>query len=61
MKYSELKRKLRKAGCYRVKDKGGHEKWYSPITNRHFWVPRHDGQEVKPDTLNSILKQAGLK
>ena len=61
MKYAELKRDLRKAGCRKVKDKGGHEKWYSPITNRHFWVARHDQEEVPLGTLQRILKESGLK
>lgn len=61
MKYSELKRRLRKAGCYKVKEGANHEKWFSPITKQFFRVPRHDSQEVKPATLESILKAAGLK
>ncbi|HCM91720.1 MAG TPA: hypothetical protein DIS78_04040 [Lachnospiraceae bacterium] len=27
----------------------------------NFRVPRHDSKDVKPGTLNSILKDAGLK
>ena len=61
MKYSELKRRLRKAGCRKVKECANHEKWFSPITQEYFFVPRHDSQEVKPATLESILKAAGLK
>lgn len=61
MKGSELKRKLKKADCYKKSEDTNHEKWYSPITNKSFWIPRHDSQEVHPDTLHSILKAAGLK
>ena len=61
MKGSELKRKLRKAGCCKVSEDTNHERWYSPITDRKFWIPRHDSQEIKPATLHSILKAAGLK
>ena len=63
MKYSELKRMLRQAGCYELKRSGRqpHEKWYSPITGKKFPVGRHDHEEVKPGTLDSILTDAGLK
>lgn len=61
MKGSELKRKLRKAGCYLEEQGTNHEKWFSPITQKHFWVPRHDSQEVHPKTLHKILKDAGLE
>lgn len=61
MKYSELKRMLRKAGCYKVSEGKKHEKWYSPITGKKFPVGRHDHEEVKPGTLDSILTDAGLK
>lgn len=61
MRYSELKRKLRRAGCYKVHEDANHEKWFSPITQKHFWVPRHDSQEVNPKTLHKILKDAGLE
>ena len=61
MKYSELKRLLRKAGCYFREEGGNHEKWYSPITKRQFVVGRHDSEEVRPGTLHAIKKQAGIK
>lgn len=61
MKGSELKRLLQKKQCYFKKNSGEHEKWYSPITNRSFYVPRHDSKEVSPGTLHSILKSAGIK
>ncbi len=41
MKYSEIERKLRKAGCYCVKHRKKHDWWYSPITKKHFPIPRH--------------------
>ena len=61
MKYSELERMLKKAGC-RIDHEGKkHTMWYSPITKEFFPVPRHQGQDVKAGTLGSILKAAGLK
>lgn len=61
MKYSELHKKLRKAGCYPIREGANHPLWYSPITENTFPTSRHESQEVKPGTLNIILKQAGLK
>ena len=61
MKYSELKRLLRKHGCYKDSEGTNHEQWFSPITNAYFSVGRHDKQEVKTGTLQGIKKQAGIK
>lgn len=62
MKYSELERLLRKAGCYETGDQtAGHPTWYSPITDREFKMSNHGSEEVASGTLSKILKQAGLK
>lgn len=61
MKTGELKKMLKKAGCYKVSEGGRHEKWYSPKTKKYVRVGRHDSQEVATGTANSILKDAGLK
>ncbi len=62
MKYSELERLLRKAGCYETGNQmAGHPVWHSPITNREFMMSNHGSEEVASGTLNKILKQAGLK
>ena len=61
MKYSELKRFLKKNGCRFDHDGGGHEIWYSSKTGLYFSVGRHDKADCKKGTLNSILKDAGLK
>ena len=61
MKYSELERELRDAGC-RIHHEGKrHTMWYSPITGEIFPVGRHKNEDVKPGTLKSIRKAAGLK
>jgi predicted RNA binding protein YcfA (HicA-like mRNA interferase family) len=61
MKYSELHKKLRKAGCVEYRQGNRHPIWHSPITEQTFSTSRHESQEVKKGTLNTILKQAGLK
>ncbi len=54
----EVKRLLREAGCYLVRQgKGDHEIWFSPITRRKFVV---DGKIKSRHTANAVLKQAGL-
>ena len=60
MKYSELKRLLRKRGCSFDHEGGNHEIWYSPMTGNMFPVGRHDSEEVKPNTLARIKRQAGI-
>ena len=61
MKYSEVERKLKKGGCYWVKDGKKHPKWYSPVTGKYFELSYHRSEEVKPGTLNSISKISGVK
>jgi len=60
MKYSELERKLKKAGFYYVRDGKKHPIWYSPITGKEFQTSHHKNEEVKPGTLLSILRDSGL-
>ena len=60
MTVSELKRLLKMHGCNFVEHGGKHDKWYSPITNKFFRVPRHIA-EIKTGTAKAILKQAGIK
>lgn len=62
MKYNELHRILKKNGCYETgKQRAGHPEWYSPTTGRKFTTSNHLSEEVKPGTLKSIIKDAGVK
>ena len=61
MKYSELKKLLKKNGCYKISEGSNHETWFSPITGKYFSVGRHNNQDVRTGTCNAILKQAGIK
>ncbi|MCL2074447.1 MAG: type II toxin-antitoxin system HicA family toxin [Marinilabiliaceae bacterium] len=61
MKYSELERKLKKFGCFFVKDGKKHPIWYSPITEKEFDMSHHRSEEVKIGTLKSILNTSGVK
>jgi predicted RNA binding protein YcfA (HicA-like mRNA interferase family) len=61
MKYSELEKKLKKQGCYWVKNGKRHPIWYSPNTGLNFELSYHANEEIKIGTLKGILKAAGVK
>lgn len=61
MKYSELKKLLKKNGCCFEHDGKRHEIWYSSKTGNHFSVGRHNSQDVPPGTYKAILRQAGIE
>ncbi len=49
---------LRENHCKFVRrGKGGHDIWYSPITNRHVTV---DTKIKSRHTANAVLKQSGI-
>ncbi len=60
MKYSEIEKKLKRAGCYLVSTSGHHPVWHSPITGRSFTTSHHKSQEAKKGTVNAIRKQSGV-
>lgn len=57
MRYNELTKRLRKAGCYVTRHGARHDLWFSPITGVEKAVPRHSTQEVKKGTLRTIEKE----
>ena len=59
--YGELKKALKKIGCYFHHHGSRHEMWENPKTGKQFPVGRHDTKEVPTGTLSSIKKDAGLK
>ncbi|MBQ9320939.1 MAG: type II toxin-antitoxin system HicA family toxin [Eubacterium sp.] len=61
MKTSELTKMLRQNGCFLVEHGAEHDKWYSPLTDKYFRVPRHPSREIKSGTAQRIMKDAGLK
>jgi predicted RNA binding protein YcfA (HicA-like mRNA interferase family) len=58
LKPMELKRQLRKFGCYFVRQGGNHELWAAP-NGRSFPIPRHPG-DLGTGLVGKILKQAGI-
>lgn len=61
MRYSEVIRKLKKAGCSFHSHGKNHDWWYSPITGIKFQVLRHQSQEAVSRTVENISKQSGVK
>jgi len=60
MKYSELVKLLLEHGCEFNHHGTRHDVWKNP-DGKQFTVPRHGAKEVSTPTLNSVLKQAGIK
>lgn len=61
MKYNELERLVKKAGCYNTgEQQAGHPLWYSPKTGKTFQMSNHEKQEVATGTLKAIKKAAGI-
>ncbi len=61
MKYNELERLVRKAGCYDTKrQQAGHPLWYSPKTGKTFQMSNHGSEEVASGTLRKIKLAAGI-
>jgi predicted RNA binding protein YcfA (HicA-like mRNA interferase family) len=61
MKVSEMLRLLRKDGWYRVPSRGGHRQFKHPTKPGRVTVSGKASDDLPPGTLNSVLKQAGLK
>lgn len=61
MKTSELKKRLKRIGCFLVEHGKEHDKWFSPRTGKYFRVPRHGSKEIAEGTVDRIMKDAGLK
>ena len=61
MKSREVIRLLESNGWVWVRTKGSHHQYKQAGNPNLVTVPDHAGVDLKPGTLNSILKKAGLK
>ncbi len=61
MKVRDLLRLLADDGWYLDRTRGSHQQFKQPTKPGLVTVAGHSGDELAPGTLNSILKQAGLK
>jgi predicted RNA binding protein YcfA (HicA-like mRNA interferase family) len=61
VKVRDLLSMLDEAGWVQVRQKGSHRQLRHPLKPGTVTVSGQPGVDVPPGTLNSILKQAGLK
>jgi predicted RNA binding protein YcfA (HicA-like mRNA interferase family) len=61
MKVREVLKLLAKDGWYQVPSRGGHRQFKHPHKPGRVTVSGKPSHDLPPGTLNSILKQAGLK
>ena len=61
MKIKEIIKIIEKDGWYLVRTRGSHRQYKHSIKKGLVTVPGKLSDELAPGTLNSILKQAGLK
>lgn len=61
MKYSEIHKKLMKAGCRIVRKGKRHPIWSSPITGCLFETSYHESEEAKTGTQRDIEIRSGVK
>jgi len=61
MKVRDAIRMIEAEGWYLVHTKGSHRQFKHPNKSGLVTVPGHLSDDLAPGTLNSILKQAGLK
>lgn len=61
MKVTEVLRLLREDGWFLVTTRGSHRQYKHPTKPGRVTLPGKPNDDLAPGTLNSILKQAGLK
>ena len=61
MKVNEVLRMLDKDGWFLVTTRGSHRQFKHPTKAGRVTVPGKPSDDLAPGTLNSILKQSGLK
>ena len=61
MKVRDIIRMLEQDGWVLKRTKGSHRQYKHPTKIGRVTLPGHPNDELPPGTLNSILKQAGLK
>jgi predicted RNA binding protein YcfA (HicA-like mRNA interferase family) len=54
-------KKLREDGWYEVAQRGSHRQYRHPSKPGRVTIAGHANDDLAPGTLNSVLKQAGLK
>ena len=61
MKVKEVTRLIKKDGWYLVRIRGSHRQYKHPTKKGLVTIAGKPSDDLAPGTLNSIMKQAGLK
>ena len=61
MKIREIIRLIEEDGWFLVVTRGSHRQFKHPTKPGRVTIAGHPGDDLAPGTLNSVLKQAGLK
>jgi len=61
MKVRRVIKIIEKDGWYLVRTRGSHRQYKHPVKKGLVTIPGKPGDELAPGTLNSIMKQAGVK
>lgn len=61
MKVRDAIRLLHEDGWFLVRTKGSHRQYHHPVKPGTVTIAGHPSIDIPPGTMNSILKQAGLK
>lgn len=56
MKYNQLSKELRAAGCQLTQHGAEHDEWSNPATGAKIRIPRHGSHEVKTGLQRKIYK-----
>ena len=61
MDVREIIKKIEEEGWYLVVTKGSHRQYKHRVKSGRVTIAGHPSDDLAPGTLNSVLKQAGLK
>jgi len=61
VKIRDVIRRVVEDGWYLVRTRGDHRQYKHPVKRGRVTISGHPGEDIAPGTLNSVLKQAGLK
>ena len=61
MKIREVTKLLESDGWQHVRTKGSHRQFKHPVKKGLVTLAGHPNEDLAPGTLNSVLKQAGLR
>lgn len=61
MKIREITEIIKKDGLYKVAQKGSHKQFKHLIKTGRVTIAGNPGDDIATGTLNSVLKQAGIK